>query len=153
MKTRSMRTKSDTRRPAGVLPLSHAMVLLLLNVSIGLETPVLSLMLLARGATFATLPLVMGVTLVVTAVCEVPERCRRRYARSPQALLLGDGAAGRGASRAVAAAGYRRLWRSRARFAGLALAAAHGNARGNRARSCGWPITVMRGSAAPRWIS
>lgn len=29
-------------------------------------------MLLARGATLGTLPLVMGVTLVVTAVCEVP---------------------------------------------------------------------------------
>lgn len=72
MKTRSMRTKPDTRRPAGLLPLSHAMVFLLLNVSIGLETPVLSLMLIARGATFATLPLVMGITLVVTAVCEVP---------------------------------------------------------------------------------
>lgn len=60
------------RAGASILPWSHAAVFLLLNMSVGLETPVLSLMLLARGATLETLPLVVGITLVVTAACEVP---------------------------------------------------------------------------------
>ena len=66
------RRAASGRLRAPVLSWSHAAVFLLLNMSVGLETPVLSLMLLARGATLETLPLVMGVTLVVTAVCEVP---------------------------------------------------------------------------------
>lgn len=78
MKNQRMRQGRIQRRRASarprdyVLPWSHAAVFLLLNASVGLETPVLALMLLARGATLGTLPLVMGVTLVVTAVCEVP---------------------------------------------------------------------------------
>lgn len=55
-----------------VLPVSHALVLLLIHLGTGLAAPVLSLMLLARGATLATLPLVMGVTTAVTCLCEVP---------------------------------------------------------------------------------
>lgn len=69
---RIQRHRASERPHAPVLPWSHAAVFLLLNASVGLETPVLALMLLARGATLGTLPLVMGVTLVVTAVCEVP---------------------------------------------------------------------------------
>ena len=69
---RIRRRRAAARPHAPVLPWSHAAVFLLLNASVGLETPVLALMLLARGATLGTLPLVMGVTLVVTAVCEVP---------------------------------------------------------------------------------
>lgn len=55
-----------------VLPVSHALVLLLVNLGIGLANPVLSLLLLAHGATLETLPLMVGVTLVVTVACEVP---------------------------------------------------------------------------------
>lgn len=69
---RIRRRRAAARPRDHVLPWSHAAVFLLLNASVGLETPVLALMLLARGATLGTLPLVMGVTLVVTAVCEVP---------------------------------------------------------------------------------
>lgn len=69
---RIQRRRASARPRDHVLPWSHAAVFLLLNASVGLETPVLALMLLARGATLGTLPLVMGVTLVVTAVCEVP---------------------------------------------------------------------------------
>ena len=69
---RIQRHRASARPRDHVLPWSHAAVFLLLNASVGLETPVLALMLLARGATLGTLPLVMGVTLVVTAVCEVP---------------------------------------------------------------------------------
>lgn len=56
----------------GVLPLTHALVLLLAHASVGLEMPVLSLMLVARGATLESLPVVMGLTLVATVLCEVP---------------------------------------------------------------------------------
>lgn len=66
------RHAASGRSGASILPWSHAAVFLLLNISVGLETPVLSLMLLARGATLETLPLVVGVTLVATAICEVP---------------------------------------------------------------------------------
>ena len=55
-----------------VLPVSHALVFLLIHLGTGLAAPVLSLMLLARGATLATLPLVVGVTTVVTCLLEVP---------------------------------------------------------------------------------
>ena len=55
-----------------VLPVSHALVFLLIHLGTGLAAPVLSLMLLARGATLMTLPLVAGVTTVVTCLCEVP---------------------------------------------------------------------------------
>lgn len=55
-----------------VLPVSHALVFLLVNLGVGLANPVLSLLLLARGATLETLPLVIGVTLVITVACEVP---------------------------------------------------------------------------------
>lgn len=55
-----------------VLPASHALVFLLIHLGTGLAAPVLSLMLLARGATLGTLPLVVGVTTVVTCLCEVP---------------------------------------------------------------------------------
>ena len=55
-----------------VLPVSHAIVFLLIHLGTGLAAPVLSLMLLARGATLATLPLVVGVTTVVTCLLEVP---------------------------------------------------------------------------------
>ena len=55
-----------------VLPVSHALVFLLIHLGTGLAAPVLSLMLLARGATLATLPFVVGVTTVVTCLCEVP---------------------------------------------------------------------------------
>lgn len=78
MKNQRKRQDLTSRRAASehpgtpVLSWSHAAVFLLLNISVGLETPVLSLMLLARGATLETLPLVVGITLVVTAACEVP---------------------------------------------------------------------------------
>ena len=55
-----------------VLPVSHALVFLLIHLGTGLAAPVLSLMLLARGATLATLPFVVGVTTVVTCLLEVP---------------------------------------------------------------------------------
>ncbi len=55
-----------------VLPVSHALVFLLIHLGTGLAAPVLSLMLLARGATLATLPFAVGVTTVVTCLCEVP---------------------------------------------------------------------------------
>ena len=38
----------------------------------GLSVPVLSLMLIARGATVETLPISIGITLAVTCVFEVP---------------------------------------------------------------------------------
>ncbi len=57
---------------ARVLPLSHLAVFLLIHLGTGLFTPVLSLMLLARGATLETLPIAVGATIVVTCACEVP---------------------------------------------------------------------------------
>lgn len=55
-----------------VLPLAHALVFLVLNLGTGLTTPVLSLLLMARGATLETLPLAVALTALVTCVCEVP---------------------------------------------------------------------------------
>ena len=57
---------------ARVLPLPHLAVFLLIHLGTGLFTPVLSLMLLARGATLETLPIAVGATIVVTCACEVP---------------------------------------------------------------------------------
>lgn len=57
---------------ARVLPLPHLAMFLLIHLGTGLFTPVLSLMLLARGATLETLPIAVGATIVVTCACEVP---------------------------------------------------------------------------------
>ena len=54
------------------MPISHMLVFALMNFGTGITVPVLSLLLMARGATLETLPLVMGVTLVVTVALEVP---------------------------------------------------------------------------------
>lgn len=55
-----------------VLPVSHACEFILIYLGTGLASPVLSLMLLARGASLGTLPLMVGVTTAVTCLCEVP---------------------------------------------------------------------------------
>ena len=54
------------------MPVSHMLTFALMNFGTGITVPVLSLLLMARGATLETLPLVMGVTLVVTVALEVP---------------------------------------------------------------------------------
>ena len=54
------------------MPISHMLAFALMNFGTGITVPVLSLLLMARGATLETLPLVMGVTLVVTVALEVP---------------------------------------------------------------------------------
>lgn len=54
------------------MPISHMLAFALMNFGAGITVPVLSLLLMARGATLETLPLVMGVTLVVTVALEVP---------------------------------------------------------------------------------
>lgn len=51
---------------------SHIATFVLLNMGSGLTAPVLSLLLMARGATLETLPLAMGITIAVTAALEVP---------------------------------------------------------------------------------
>lgn len=57
---------------ASILPVSHALVFLSMYVAGGLSVPVLSLMLIARGATVETLPISIGITLAVTCAFEVP---------------------------------------------------------------------------------
>ena len=52
-----------------VLPVSHGLAFALANFSTGLTAPVLSLMLLARGATVSTLSAAIAVITVVTCVC------------------------------------------------------------------------------------
>lgn len=54
------------------MPASHTLVFALMNGATGLTVPVLTLMLLARGATLETLSLFMGITLAVTVALEVP---------------------------------------------------------------------------------
>lgn len=54
------------------MPTSHTLVLALMNGATGLTVPVLTLMLLARGATLETLSLFMGITLIATVALEVP---------------------------------------------------------------------------------
>lgn len=54
------------------MPVSHTLVFALMNGATGLTVPVLTLMLLARGATLETLSLFMGITLIVTVALEVP---------------------------------------------------------------------------------
>lgn len=54
------------------MPASHTLVFALVNGATGLTVPVLTLMLLARGATLETLSLFMGITLAVTVALEVP---------------------------------------------------------------------------------
>lgn len=54
------------------MPASHTLVLALMNGATGLTVPVLTLMLLARGATLETLSLFMGITLIATVALEVP---------------------------------------------------------------------------------
>lgn len=54
------------------MPASHTLVFALMNGATGLTVPVLTLMLLARGATLETLSLFMGITLIVTVALEVP---------------------------------------------------------------------------------
>lgn len=54
------------------MPASHTLVFALMNGATGLTAPVLTLMLLARGATLETLSLFMGITLAVTVALEVP---------------------------------------------------------------------------------
>ena len=61
-----------TTTPASILPASHALVLLAMYIAGGLSVPVLSLMLIARGATVETLPISIGITLAVTCAFEVP---------------------------------------------------------------------------------
>ena len=52
--------------------MSHALVFLTMYVAGGLSVPVLSLMLIARGATVELLPISIGITLAVTCAFEVP---------------------------------------------------------------------------------
>lgn len=54
------------------MPASRTLVFALMNGATGLTVPVLTLMLLARGATLETLSLFMGITLAVTVALEVP---------------------------------------------------------------------------------
>lgn len=61
-----------TTTSASILPASHALVFLAMYVAGGLAVPVLSLMLIARGATVETLPISIGITLAVTCAFEVP---------------------------------------------------------------------------------
>lgn len=61
-----------TTTPASILPASHALVFLAMYIAGGLSVPVLSLMLIARGATVETLPISIGITLAVTCAFEVP---------------------------------------------------------------------------------
>ena len=58
--------------PASILPASHALLFLAMYIAGGLSVPVLSLMLIARGATVETLPISIGITLAVTCAFEVP---------------------------------------------------------------------------------
>ncbi len=69
------KTRQKTRATtvlASILPVSHALVFLAMYVAGGLSVPVLSLMLIARGATVETLPISIGITLAVTCAFEVP---------------------------------------------------------------------------------
>lgn len=58
--------------PLSILPMSHVLVFLTMYVAGGLSVPVLSLMLIARGATVELLPISIGITLAVTCAFEVP---------------------------------------------------------------------------------
>ena len=69
-KSRQKTRVSNT--PASILPASHALVFLAMYLAGGLSVPVLSLMLIARGATVETLPISIGITLAVTCAFEVP---------------------------------------------------------------------------------
>ena len=78
------------------MPISHMLAFALMNFGTGITVPVLSLLLMARGATLETLPLVMGVTLVVTVALRGAERCGSRCVGTPAALcvLYGPGHCG-----------------------------------------------------------
>ena len=104
-----IRTNDHVRTvPCSILPASHALVFLALHVANGLAVPVLSLMLIARGASAETLPLSVGITLAVTCAFEVPsgivsDALGRRavfvcamalHAGAYVALLMGMGLAG-----------------------------------------------------------
>lgn len=54
------------------LPVPHMLLFLVLNVGTGLYAPVLSLLMLERGATLETLPIFVGVAIVATCACEIP---------------------------------------------------------------------------------
>lgn len=64
--------KRVAKASASILPMSHALVFLTMYVAGGLSVPVLSLMLIARGATVELLPISIGITLAVTCAFEVP---------------------------------------------------------------------------------
>lgn len=70
--SKSRQKTCATTTPASILPASHALVFLAMYVAGGLSVPVLSLMLIARGATVETLPISIGITLAVTCAFEVP---------------------------------------------------------------------------------
>lgn len=61
-----------SRSGAYRIPPARLLVFLMLNIGTGLFAPVLSLLLLQRGATLATLPVAVGATILATCICEVP---------------------------------------------------------------------------------
>lgn len=85
-----------TTTPASILPASHALVFLAMYIAGGLSVPVLSLMLIARGATVETLPISIGITLAVTCAFEVPSGVISdvlgRHATFAASMLLHAGA-------------------------------------------------------------